>query len=89
MSVESAKRFLYLAMAGSQPGASSGEKICHKIAKALHEIGEDFSGIDGAALEGACHVVKKMAGPWQTAEEREHVFKCVAKAAGKEGRRSS
>lgn len=83
MSAEAAKRFIYLATAGSQPGASSGEKVCHRIAKALHEIGEDFYSVDSSAIEGACHVMKLMAGPWRTDKDRERIFEYVAKAAGK------
>lgn len=75
-------RFAKLANRGSQRGASSGEKVANKLAKALRTIGDDAALLDPQAIEGACLLLRAMAGPWPTDESKAAVFRVLEAATG-------
>lgn len=77
------ERFRQLARAGKHAGASSGEKTAHRLAVALHNIGDDLAVLDSTVLLGALDLMRCMSGPWPTDASKEAVFRCVASAAGK------
>ena len=52
------RRFLALARAGSRPGASGGEKRCHRLAIHLREMVEDCPGVELEAIQGAGHILE-------------------------------
>ena len=68
---------------GSRSGASSGERVANRLAAALNAIGDDAALLDSSALDGACHLLHCMAGPWPTDESKDAVFRVVRQAAGK------
>lgn len=68
------ERFRQVARSGKLAGASSGEKIAHRLAKALHGIGDDLALLDSSVLLGALDLMRCMAGPWPTDADKELVF---------------
>lgn len=72
---------------GRLPGASNGQKIANRLAKALQAIGDDLAILDADTLQGACDLMLCMSGPWPTDRLREVIFNTVASAAGKGGNR--
>ena len=80
---EAMERFRKLARRGAHPGASSGERVANRLAKALHAIGDDLALLDPEAIEGACGLVRCMSGPWPTDRLKEVIFNTVRSAAGK------
>lgn len=79
----SARKFIQLARQGRHRGASSGERVAHRLAKALHEIGDDLALLDHDTVEGFCMLTKAANGPWQTDASKSEVFNLIALAAGK------
>ena len=77
-----AERFLKLAARGGRGGAS-GEKTCRALAQALHKIGDDVMILDPDAIEGFCVLLRSMAGPFDTWDQKERVYDLVRKVAGK------
>lgn len=71
------KRFLDLARRGRAPGASHGERVAHQLAKAIADIGDDFALLDQSAIDGAYLVICAASGPWDTAKQKEAVFKLI------------
>jgi len=82
----SVNHFLRVAGAGRHRGASTGQRTAHRLAAALHDIGDDIALLDGATLEGFQNLLRAAAGPWPTDEAKHQIFTAIA-AAGK--RRSS
>ena len=76
------ERFVKFASRGG-PGASHGEQICRKLAKALEGIGDDMALLDTDTLEGFCTLVRYTSGPWPTEQSKETVFRFVRRAAGR------
>lgn len=83
ISPQNIERFRRIARNGSNPGASSGERIANRLAKALAAIGDDLALLDPDTLAGALDLARCMAGPWPTDHFREVVFRTVDSAAGK------
>lgn len=77
------ERFRQVAAAGKHPGASSGQKVAHRLAKALHAIGDDLAVLDSYVLLGALDLMRCMSGPWPTDASKAAVFKVIQQAAGK------
>lgn len=75
------ERFRQVARAGKHAGASSGEKVAHRLAKALNGIGDDLALLDTSVLMGALGLMRCMAGPWPTDEVKEVVFQTLKSAA--------
>ncbi len=75
--------FVQVARNGSFRGASSGEKICNRIALMLEDIGDDVAVIDFELLEGAIDLLRLQRGPWKTYAEKQAVFRLTARAAGR------
>jgi len=80
-----ANRFLDLAYSGAQGTASSGERVANRVARALEEIGDDMALLDCQAIEALCEVLRTMAGPWQSQQQKDVIFQGVERAAS--GRR--
>lgn len=77
------EHFRQIARNGSHSGASDGERVANRLAVALNAIGDDAALLDSSALDGACHLLHCMAGPWPTDASKDAVFKVVRQAAGK------
>ena len=75
------EKFLYHAANGAHGAASSGEKTCNALAKALAKIGDDFAVLDYATIEGACEMMRLMSGPWPTDADKTRVFELIENAA--------
>ena len=84
---ERINRFVKTARRGGHPAASGGEKVAHKLAKALHGLGDDLALLDADLLLGALDLARLMNGPWPTERFREVVFNTVESAAGKAPRK--
>ena len=80
--LENLERFVKFASRGG-PGASSGEQICRRLAKALDAVGDDLALLDGDTIAGLCMLICAMGGPWRTDAEKEMVFTTVRRAAGR------
>ena len=75
-------RFCELAKRGSHPGASTGERTAHKLASALHKVGDDIMLLDAEAIQGFCHLVHLAGGPFYKDEEKVIVYNTIEKSAG-------
>lgn len=75
-------RFCQLAQRGAHPAASSGERIAHRLAAALHTIGDNIMLLDDDAVQGFCLLTQLAAGPFHTDDSKAIVFDTIAKAAG-------
>ena len=75
--------FCRISRRGASPAASSGERVANRLALALHRIGDDMAVLDSGAIEGACSLLRCMAGPWATDDRKAAVFRVVKQAAGK------
>tara|TARA_R110000868_G_scaffold150997_1_gene374600 strand:+ start:1425 stop:1679 length:255 start_codon:yes stop_codon:yes gene_type:complete len=78
-----AQRFLDLAQRGKSPCASTGERACYKLAKALAEVGDDMMILDSGAIGGFYEVALLMAGPFRTEDDKERVYNLLKPFAGK------
>ena len=78
----SINHFLRTARAGQSRGASTGQRTAHRLAAALHEIGDDIALLDTSILEGFANLLRAASGPWPTDEARHQIFTAIA-AAGK------
>lgn len=74
--------FLRAARAGRHRAASSGERTAHRLAAALHDIGDDVALLDGATLEGFLALARAAAGPWRTDDAKHQIYQAI-EAAGK------
>jgi hypothetical protein len=74
-------RFTTLARHGSSPAASSGERVAHRLAKALHEIGDDLALLDADALDGFHTLCQLASGPWSTDDQKQRIFATIARCA--------
>jgi len=83
--IDAVNRFREIARIGSRPGASSGERVANRLAVALDKIGDDMALLDPCTSDGACLVLKMMAGPWPTDASKTAVFKILRQATGKGG----
>jgi hypothetical protein len=79
----SANLFIRTALAGRCRGASNGERIAHRLAVALHEIGDDLALLDETTLEGFVNIVRASAGPWPTEDAKYQVIQAIAVAGSK------
>lgn len=57
--------------------------MAHRLAKALHAIGDDLALLDYETLEGALGLMRCMCGPYPTDRIKEVIFNTVRSAAGK------
>ena len=73
-------RFITLAKAGGNPKSSTGERVAHRLAVALHEIGDDIALLDYDALDGFTTLCHLAAGPWPTEARKTGVFDAIARA---------
>lgn len=78
-----ANPFVWIALAGRCRGASNSERIAHRLAVALHEIGDDLALLDETTLEGFVNIVRASAGPWPTEDAKHQVFQAIAVAGSK------
>lgn len=74
-------RFCALAQRGGHPAASSGERTAHRLAAALHTIGDDMMLLDDDAVQGFCRLAQLAAGPFHTDDAKAIVFDTITKAA--------
>ena len=74
-------RFGHLAQSGRHSGASSGERVAHKLAKALHQIGDDMALLDEDAIKGFYLLCLLAHGPWATEDSKSRVFQTIAQTA--------
>jgi hypothetical protein len=79
----SANLFIRTALAGRCRGASNGERIAHRLAVALHEIGDDLALLDETTLEGFFNIVRASACPWPREDANHQVFEAIAAAGSK------
>jgi hypothetical protein len=75
-------KFLRTAQRGWSRAASSGERTAHRLATALHQIGDDMALLDAGTLEGFLKLARIAAGPWPTDESKHQIFSAI-EAAGK------
>lgn len=71
-----------LARRGSSQGASSGERTAYRLAKALHDIGDDMMLLDADAVSGFATLCSLASGPFHTDEQKSLVFDIIARATG-------
>lgn len=71
--------FLALANAAEHPNASSGEQIAWQIREHIKELSDDFQMIDREAINGACELIKALAGPWDTDAQKQAAFALLEK----------
>lgn len=74
--------FAQCASNGQHPGASSGEKACRRIAKAISALKDDLGGIDSSAVRGALALMQAVAGPWPTDDAYRQMREKLKEAAG-------
>ena len=79
----SANLFIRTALAGRCRGASNGERIAHRLAVALHQIGDDLALLDEMTLEGFVNIVRASACPWPTEDAKHQVSEAIAAAGSK------
>ncbi len=75
--------FRECAIKGKSPGASSGEKACARIAKAISEMADDLSRIDHNAARGAIALMRLAAGPWEIGGAHLRVREMLEATGGK------
>jgi hypothetical protein len=75
-------RFRDHARAGKSAAASSGERVAHKLAKALHSLGDDLMLLDLDSIEGACTLLRLAAGPFATDSAKRNVYLTLRQCAG-------
>ena len=79
------EQFVRLARAGARPGASSQEKAAAKLARVIHEIGDDFMAMDYDAIGGAGALMQAMAGPFTSEQEEKQIRAFVTEAVCEAG----
>lgn len=72
--------FVKLAQRGRHPGASSGEKACHTLAKALRKVGDDMMILDSTAIEGFADLCRAAGGPFATGAQKDTVYGTIERA---------
>jgi hypothetical protein len=80
-SLQNLDRFTTLARRGRSSAASSGERVAHRIAQALHDIGDDIALLDYDALDGFLTLCQLASGPWSTDEQKQRIFATIARCA--------
>ena len=75
--------FCHLSKTGRSPKASSGERVAHRLADALHKIGDDMALLDPEAIHGFHLLCQLASGPWALDADKERIFDTIAAAAGK------
>ena len=78
----SINHFLRTAQRGRSKAASSGERTAHRLAAALHQIGDDIALLDSVTLTGFLNLARAAAGPWRTDDAKHQIYQAI-EAAGK------
>ena len=73
--------FSRMAKRGGHSGASSGERVAHRLAVALHAIGDDMALLDAESINGFNELCLLAHGPWPTDKLKTLVFTTIASAA--------
>jgi hypothetical protein len=74
--------FCDAARRGASPAASTGEQIAHRLARALHDVGDDMMLLDQECIEGFSSLCRLAAGPFHTDDQKTIVFDTIRKACG-------
>lgn len=78
------RRFRDAARRGKSPGASSGERIAHRLAKAIHTLAKDgdLQVLDPEIIRGATTLIRFASGPFPSDSTREQVHATIRQCAG-------